>query len=102
MLDSGFCVLQGLIELRKRGVFGHAVIKKRRYWPKYIKGDEIDEEFANKDVGHTDVMVGKLDNVFCLRDVGFTMKVMSTYGDLTVSKKMKTLVVFLRMPQVKP
>ena len=31
ILDSGFCVLQALIELRKLGVYASAVIKKRRY-----------------------------------------------------------------------
>ena len=39
VLDSGFCILQGLIELRKIGLFAHAVIKKRRYWPRYVKGN---------------------------------------------------------------
>ena len=28
VLDSGFCVLQGLIELKKKGVYAHALIKK--------------------------------------------------------------------------
>ena len=28
ILDSGFCVLQGIIELRKKGVFAGALIKK--------------------------------------------------------------------------
>ena len=28
VLDSGFCVLEALIELKKAGVFAHAVIKK--------------------------------------------------------------------------
>jgi hypothetical protein len=28
ILDSGFCVLKGIIELRKKGVFAAAVIKK--------------------------------------------------------------------------
>ena len=42
ILDSGFCVLQALLELRKIGVFASAVIKKRRYWPKHYPGDEID------------------------------------------------------------
>ena len=27
VLDSGFCVLQGLVELEKLGVFAHALIK---------------------------------------------------------------------------
>ena len=31
ILDSGFCVSQALIELRKGGVFASAVIKKRQY-----------------------------------------------------------------------
>ena len=41
LLDSGFCVLKGIIELRKKGVFASALIKKWHYWPKYIKGDNI-------------------------------------------------------------
>ena len=28
VLDSGFCVLRGLVELKKKGVFAHALIKK--------------------------------------------------------------------------
>jgi hypothetical protein len=38
VLDSGFCVLQGIVELKKRGVFAAALIKKCRYWPKWILG----------------------------------------------------------------
>ena len=33
VLDSGFCVLRALIELKKVGLFACAVIKKQRYWP---------------------------------------------------------------------
>lgn len=39
ILDSGFCVLQGIVELCQRGVFASAVIKKRRYWPKACARD---------------------------------------------------------------
>jgi hypothetical protein len=39
ILDSGFCVLQALINLKKkRGLYAGAVIKKRKYWPKFIQG----------------------------------------------------------------
>jgi hypothetical protein len=38
ILDSGFCVLRALINLKKRGLFAGAVIKKRRYWPEFIQG----------------------------------------------------------------
>ena len=57
VLDSGFCVLKGIVELKKRGVYVSALIKKRRYWPKYIKGDDIKSHFDGKDVGTA--MLGK-------------------------------------------
>ena len=36
ILDSGFCVLKGSIQLRKKGIFACDVIKKRGYWPSMI------------------------------------------------------------------
>ena len=71
ILDSGFCVLKGLIELRKVGVFAGAIIKKMRYWPKHIKGDMIDTHFQYKEVGVIQSWDGTLNdtpyNVFCLK-----------------------------------
>ena len=63
ILDSGFCMLKGIIELRKNGVFASALIKKRRYWPKYIHGEEIKDHFKGKQVGDTNSWAGQLDNV---------------------------------------
>ena len=45
VLDSGFCVLKGIIELRKNGLFGCALIKKRRYWPAGVPGDAMQQFF---------------------------------------------------------
>jgi hypothetical protein len=56
VMDSGFCILEALIELRKKGVFSTALIKKCRYWPKYIDGDKIDLHFADKEVGNVDTL----------------------------------------------
>ena len=85
VLDSGFCVLQALVELKKLGVYAAAVIKKRRYWPKYVKGDEMDRYMANKEIGDVGVWQGVLDNIkvfyFMMKEPGFVMKLMSTYGD---------------------
>ena len=53
ILDSGFCVLKALTKLKEHGVFASAVIKKRRYWPKLVKGDEIEEKMKNKLLGET-------------------------------------------------
>jgi hypothetical protein len=84
VLDSGFCVLQGIVELKKRGVYAAALIKKRRYWPKWIQGDAIDNYFADKDVGEVDALPGVLDNVpfhvFAMKEPDYVMKLMSTYG----------------------
>jgi Transposase IS4 len=66
------CMVQGLMELRKRGVFGTALIQKRPVgqsfssypslsissWPKHICGNDIIFHFADKDVGYADSLPG--------------------------------------------
>ena len=100
VLDSGFCVLQALVALKAIGVFAHAVIKKRRYWPKFVPGDLIEERMKEKAVGEVDGLKGVLDgepyNIFAMKDVYYSMKLMSTYGNLTVedgAKKQQDLMV---------
>ena len=84
ILDSGFCGLKGIVELRKKGVFAGALIKKRRYWPKYIHGDEVKEHFNDKEVGDADSWGGKLEDVpfhvFAMKEPDYVMSLMSTYG----------------------
>ena len=84
VLDSGFCVLQGLVELKKLGVFAHAVTNKRRYWSKHVKGDDIIQHFANKEVGSADALRGQLDGVpvyiYGMKEPDYTMMLMATYG----------------------
>ena len=86
VLDSGFCVLEGVIELQKRGVFTAALIKKRRYWPKYVPGEKIKAHFINQGVGDVDNWHGKLDGVQfhlqCMRELDYIMSLMSTYGTM--------------------
>ena len=54
ILDSIFCVLKGLIQLRKKGVFACAVTKKRRYWPSMVPGKDMEDHFGRMEVGETD------------------------------------------------
>jgi hypothetical protein len=86
ILDSGFCVLKGIVELFKRGVYAGAVIKKRRYWPKHIPGDAIDLHMDKKDIGAAASLTGKLDGVnytvFAMKEPDYTSKIMATYGSL--------------------
>ena len=84
ILDSRFCVLKGIIELRNKGVFASALIKKRQYWPKYINGDAIKAHFENKNVSNADSWAGTLDNipfhVYTMKELDYVMSLMSTYG----------------------
>ena len=94
VLDSGFCVLQGLVELKKLGVFTHAFIQKHRYWPKHVKGDDIIQHFANEEVGSADALRGQLDGVpvyiYGMKEPDYTMMLMGTYGTLAKQGEEKT------------
>ena len=87
VLDSGFCVLKGIAELKKKGVFAVSLIKKRCYWPKYVDGDAINQHFSDKEVGATDALCGILEEVpvsiHCLKESDYIMMLMSSYGTLT-------------------
>ena len=86
-LGSGFCVLEGLIELIKVGVFADDIIKKRRYWPKHTKGDMIDTHFQDKEVGRIYSWNVALNDtpydVLCIKEPDYFMKIMTTYGEHT-------------------
>lgn len=91
ILDSGFCVLAGIILLAKYGVFASTVIKKRCYWPKHIKSDEIKAYFANKEIGTFNALPGTLDGVpfhlYCMKEEYYVMSLMSMYGTDVMTKK---------------
>jgi hypothetical protein len=93
ILDSGFCVLSGIVELAKRGLHGGALIKKRRYWPKYILGEIIKAHFAEKQVGEVDCWNGTLNEqavtVFCFKEPDYVMSIMSTYGTVNEDGELK-------------
>jgi len=86
VLDSGFCVLQGLVKLKKVGVFASAMIKKRRYWPKHVPATTIANYFKDKAVGFVDCLSGSLDNVpvaiHCLKEPDYILQMMTTYGTM--------------------
>ena len=84
ILGSGFCVLKGIVELQKKGVFASALIKKRRYWPKFIKGDDVKAHFADREVGAVNVWQGQLYDVkfhvSCMKEPDYVISLMKTYG----------------------
>jgi hypothetical protein len=97
ILDSGFCVLKGLIELKKKGLYAAALVKKWRYWPRYIRGNEIKAHFEGKEVGTAEAWPGVLDNIpfhlYCMKEPDYVMTLMSTYGSLEANGKVTLRVV---------
>ena len=59
-------------------------MKKRRYWPKHVDGEAIAKHIKDKAVGVTERWPGMLDgeqfDLFCMKDEGYVMTLMSTYG----------------------
>ena len=47
-MDSGFCVLKGLIDIYKIGVYGSALVNKSEYWPSVTYVDQINSHFLLK------------------------------------------------------
>jgi len=84
--DSAFCIVKCIVELRKKGVFMSALIKKRRYWPRGVDGDGIINHFIGKDVGSVDALPGVFDgtpfHIYCMKEPDYAMSIMSTYGTL--------------------
>lgn len=93
VLDSGFCVLRALIELKKVGLFACAVIKKRRYWPAMVPGGEMTEAFNDANVGASMAISGVLDGVkyflWGLKEPSYVMKMMATGGPLIANETCK-------------
>jgi hypothetical protein len=105
VMDSGFCVAAGIIKLLEKGVFGQALIKKRKYWPKLVPGDHIDEYMKSKEVRECDALnmasatttPGETSDkwhIFCMKEPDYVMKVMSTHGTLEDLPDKKTRRTF--------
>ena len=84
ILESGLCVLHGIVELKKWGVYASTLIKQRKYRPKYIKGDAIKQHFDKKAVGDCDSWKGTMEevpfHVYGMKEPDYVMSLMSMYG----------------------
>ncbi len=86
IMDSGFCVLEGILQLKRVGVYCSALIKKRKFWPKHVDGDKLAEHFHNKAVGTADARLGVKDGrsfyIYAMKEPDYTMMMMATYGNM--------------------
>ena len=55
-------MLQCIVELAKRGVYLSVMIKKRRYWPRYVKAYNAIKHFEDKEeIGVYDALPRQLN-----------------------------------------
>ena len=62
LLDSGFCVTKGIIELDTKVFNAEYLIKKRCYWTKGVPGDLIDTQFEYKEVGDVGMVEARTED----------------------------------------
>ena len=60
VVDSGLCVLEGLISMVQKGVFGSALINNQCYWPNGVPSEKILRHMQNKEVGYVDTVQGSI------------------------------------------
>jgi len=58
ILDSGFGYVPAVVQLKNKGLYATAYIKKHAHWPKYTKAQEAVDEMQGKDVGVVRVRKG--------------------------------------------
>ena len=111
VFDSGFCVLQAIVALYEKGIFAGALIKKRKFWPKYIPGAAIDNWFSDKAVGAVEALTGMLTGiryfVWGMKEPDYTMKIMATGGVLASDESCKIATLgmgasLITFPYTKP
>jgi hypothetical protein len=55
--NRGFCIADGVVVLHKKRVHGQFLIKKQKYWPKFVPGNHIDEYMSSKPLGYTKTFI---------------------------------------------
>ena len=94
IMDSGFFVLESLLEIKKKGVYGSAQIKKRHYWPKDVPGEFIKMSFADKDVGYVNALPGIMSgipfHIVAMKEPEYVTMKMTTFGSMQVVQDHKT------------
>ena len=96
ILDYGFCVLKGLIQLRKKGVFVFSVINNRRYWPSMVPGKDMEDNFGEVEVGETYAIQltfdGVIYNLWGMTELNYVMRFMATGGRILADETCKETV----------
>lgn len=91
VLVSEFCVLKGIVELKKNSLYAWTLIKKQRCWPKFVKGYIIKDYFVNKNLGFVDALQVKLDDqqlyIFAVKKPDYIMSIIENDGTINEMEK---------------
>ena len=65
-------------------MYGESLIKKQRYWPRNVPGDDIDKHFEGKEVIVVDCLETKIDEgkafkIHCMKEPEYVMKMMALW-----------------------
>ena len=87
IFGSVFFVAKGVVEFETRGVYEGAFIKKRRYWPNNVPGNDIDKKFEGKEVGEADCLETNTDkckvfNIHHMKELDYVMELMASWMTL--------------------
>ena len=81
ILDSGFCILKGFIQLRKKGIVSCDFINNRRYSNSMVPGKETKDHFGEVEVGEIYAIQGTADDVIynlCgMKEPNYVMRMMA-------------------------
>lgn len=84
VMDSAFCLLRVLRELLVHGLFACTVAKKRQYWPRYFRGEDINPFMQGRRVGEIHGRMADLNGtpfrIFAVNHTTYTCILVSTYG----------------------
>ena len=62
------------------------VIKKKKQWPSMVPGKDMEDHFGEVEVGDTDAIQGKVDdviyNLWGIKETNYVMSMMTTGGRL--------------------
>ena len=83
-MGSRLFLLKTIIELKKRVILSSELIKKRRYWTRYIKGNYIKEHFERNVPGDFVYLKGEMEDVdfylIGLKDMDYVLLLITAYG----------------------
>ena len=95
IMDSRFATLSGLLNLLAHGVYATIAIKKKRYWPREVPGDEMEQRMEHARLGACFAQRGLITtsegttphtfHLVALKDMDFVAKYMTTWGSTAPS-----------------